>query len=143
VNTTTIINKTVIISNTRVVNNTVINGGPATAVIEKASGRRVQAVAVHELRQRQEAPVARRVSVGAGAKMNSVPNGAESRTAVTHAATTREPAGNKPEARLEQQSKSLKQQKQPAHEQPRAREQPAASERHEGNSSSEKEHGKP
>ena len=57
VNNTTIINKTTIISNTKIVNNTVINEGPATTVIEKASGRTVQAVPVRELRQKQEAPV--------------------------------------------------------------------------------------
>src|SRR6266849_1984104 len=46
VNNTTIINKTTIISNTTIVNNTVINEGPATTVIEKASGRKVAAVPV-------------------------------------------------------------------------------------------------
>ena len=57
VNNTTIINKTVIITNTKIVNNTVINEGPATAVIEKANGRKVEAVPVRELRQKQEAAV--------------------------------------------------------------------------------------
>jgi hypothetical protein len=51
VNNTTIINKTVI------VNNTVINEGPAVAVIEKASGRKVEAVPVHALRQKDEAAI--------------------------------------------------------------------------------------
>jgi len=59
-NNTTIINKTTIISNTRIVNKTVINGGPATAVVEKASGRKVQPVQVQELRHKQEAVVAAR-----------------------------------------------------------------------------------
>jgi hypothetical protein len=58
INNTTIINKTVNITNVKVVNNTVINEGPATTVIEKASGRKVQAVQVRELRQKQEAAVA-------------------------------------------------------------------------------------
>jgi len=62
VNNTTIINKTVNITNTKIVNNTVINEGPATAVVEKASGQKVQAVAVQELRRKQEAPVARQQS---------------------------------------------------------------------------------
>ena len=57
VNNTTIINKTVIINNTKMVNNTVINEGPATAVVEKASGRKVQAVPVRELRHKEEAVV--------------------------------------------------------------------------------------
>jgi Family of unknown function (DUF6600) len=59
-NNTTVINKTTVISNTKIVNNTVINGGPTTTVIEKASGRKVQAVPVRELRQKQEAPVVAR-----------------------------------------------------------------------------------
>ena len=60
VNNTTIINKTVNITNTKIVNNTVINEGPATTVIEKASGRKVQAVPVRELRHKQEAEVVAR-----------------------------------------------------------------------------------
>lgn len=55
--TTAIIKQTTVISNTRIVNNTVINEGPATTVIEKASGRKIQAVPVHELRRKQEAAV--------------------------------------------------------------------------------------
>jgi hypothetical protein len=58
INNTTIINKTVNITNIKVVNNTVINEGPRTDVIERASGRRVQAVPAHELRSKSEAPVA-------------------------------------------------------------------------------------
>jgi hypothetical protein len=57
VNNTTIINKTVNITNTKVVNNTVMNEGPAAAVIEKESGRKVQAVPVRELRHKEEAAV--------------------------------------------------------------------------------------
>ncbi len=60
VNNTTVINKTTIITNTKMVNNTVINEGPATAVIEKASGRKVQALPVRELRQKTEATVVAR-----------------------------------------------------------------------------------
>ncbi|MGZ4975011.1 MAG: DUF6600 domain-containing protein, partial [Limisphaerales bacterium] len=101
VNTTTIINKTTIISNTKIVNNTVVNGGPATAVIEKASGRKVQAVAVHQVRQREEAPVARRVSVGGGANAKF----AESNPGVTHSTHLKQSGGNKPDARLEKQLK--------------------------------------
>ncbi|HXT41118.1 MAG TPA: hypothetical protein VN887_13990, partial [Candidatus Angelobacter sp.] len=60
VNNTTIINKTTTITNTKIVNNTVINEGPATTIIEKASGRKVEAVPVRELRQKQEAAVVRK-----------------------------------------------------------------------------------
>ena len=48
---------TAIAYNTTIINRTVINKGPATTVIEKASGRKVQAVPVQELRHREEAPV--------------------------------------------------------------------------------------
>src|SRR6185369_2826624 len=60
VNNTTIINKTKTVTNTKIVNNTVINEGPATTVIEKASGRKVQSVPVQELRHKQEAEVVAR-----------------------------------------------------------------------------------
>ncbi len=51
---------TAIAYNTTIINKTVINEGPATAAIEKASGRKVQAVPVQELRHREEAPVVAR-----------------------------------------------------------------------------------
>ncbi len=57
VNNTTIISQTTVISNTKIVNNTVINEGPDTAVIEKASGHKVEAVPVKELRHKTEAAV--------------------------------------------------------------------------------------
>lgn len=60
VNNTTIINKTVNITKVTVVNKTVINEGPRPEVIERASGRKVQAVPVHEFRRREEATVAAR-----------------------------------------------------------------------------------
>src|ERR1700722_3634774 len=70
VNNTTIINKTVVMANTRFVNNRVINEGPPTAVIEKASGQKVQPVPVQELRHKEEAAVAAtpRTPVSAGEK---------------------------------------------------------------------------
>jgi hypothetical protein len=57
VNNTTIINKTVNITKVKVVNKTVINEGPQTQVIERASGRPVRAVAVRDLRRKTEAEV--------------------------------------------------------------------------------------
>ena len=54
VNNTTVINKTVNITKIRVVNKTVINEGPQPVVIERATGRRIDAVAARELRQREE-----------------------------------------------------------------------------------------
>jgi ribonuclease E len=57
VNNTTIINKTVNVTKIKVVNNIVINEGPNTTVIEKASGRRIEAVPAREMRRKLEAPV--------------------------------------------------------------------------------------
>jgi hypothetical protein len=51
---------TVVVNNTTIINQTVIHEAPATAAIEKASGRKVPAVAVRELRQKEEAPVVAR-----------------------------------------------------------------------------------
>jgi hypothetical protein len=53
----TVINKTVNITKTHIVNKTVINEGPVTTVIEEASGRKVQAAPVRELRNKEEAAV--------------------------------------------------------------------------------------
>ena len=74
-NNTTIINKTTTITNTKIVNNTVVNGGPTTAVIEKVSGRKIQAVPVRELRQKEEAVVAAkpRVPAATGEKKTVTP----------------------------------------------------------------------
>jgi len=48
---------TVVVNNTTIINQTVINEAPATAVIEKASGRKVQALPVQEVRYKAEAAV--------------------------------------------------------------------------------------
>jgi hypothetical protein len=60
VNNTTIIRNTRTVTNARIVNNRVVNEGPATAVIEKASGRKVVAMPVQELRHNPEAAVVAR-----------------------------------------------------------------------------------
>jgi len=49
---------TVIVNNTTIINKTVINKGPDTVIIEKASGRKIQAAPVRELRSKEEAKVA-------------------------------------------------------------------------------------
>jgi hypothetical protein len=54
VNNTTVINQTVNITKIKVVNKTVINEGPRPENVERASGRKVQRVAVRELRQKDE-----------------------------------------------------------------------------------------
>ncbi len=48
---------TVVVNNTTIINKTVIHEAPATTVIEKASGRKIQAVPVQELRHKTEAAV--------------------------------------------------------------------------------------
>jgi hypothetical protein len=48
---------TTIIVNNTAINKTVINKGPGTAVIEQASGRKMQAVPVRQLRSKEEAKV--------------------------------------------------------------------------------------
>jgi hypothetical protein len=66
---------TVVVNNTTIINKTVINEGPATATIEKASGRKVQAVPVQELRHKEEAAVVarQRTPVSAGEKKVQTP----------------------------------------------------------------------
>ena len=64
---------TVVVNTTTIINKTVINTGPATAVIEKASGRKVQAVPVQELRHKQEATVVTKQRTPAPAIENKVP----------------------------------------------------------------------
>jgi len=65
----------VVVNNTTIINKTVINEAPATAAIEKASGRKIQAVAVQELRHKEEAPVVarQRTPVSAGEKKVQTP----------------------------------------------------------------------
>ncbi len=57
VNNTTILHNTTTLMNAKMVNNTVLNEGPATTAIEKASGRKIETVPVHELRHQTEAAV--------------------------------------------------------------------------------------
>jgi hypothetical protein len=71
VNNATIINKTTVITDARIVNNTVINEGPAISVIEKASGRKVEAVPARELRQKHEVAIASKPPVATQEKKNS------------------------------------------------------------------------
>ena len=80
VNNTTIINQTKIITNTKIVNSRVVNGGPATTVIEKASGRKVEIVKVQELRQKQEAPVAARQRMPKATPETKIPQPARAQT---------------------------------------------------------------
>lgn len=84
---------TVVINNTTIINKTVINEAPATAAIEKASGRKVQAVAVQELRHKAEAPVVarQRTPVSAGEKTVQPPVRSEAQPAEKKAVAAHEP----------------------------------------------------
>src|SRR5204863_1539152 len=65
--------------------NTVINRGPSTTVIEQASGRKVQAVAVHELRQKEEAVVTKqRAAASPVIKKAQAPVAAEGKAVAGH-----------------------------------------------------------
>jgi hypothetical protein len=94
VNNTTVINKTVNITNVKVVNNTVINEGPRTQVIEQASGRKVQAVPVHELRRKGEAAVV--------ARQPAAPASAQASHALAHASPATASAAKRSEGQVQQ-----------------------------------------
>ncbi len=64
---------TLVVNNTIIINKTVINQGPATALIEKTSGRKVQAVPVRDLRNKEEAPVIARHAAPASGGEKKVP----------------------------------------------------------------------
>ena len=85
---------TVVVNNTTIINKTVINEGPATTVIEKASGRKVEAVPVQELRHKQEATVVskQRTPTATSEKTVQPPVRNEVQPAEKKAVTAREPA---------------------------------------------------
>jgi hypothetical protein len=75
INNTTVVNRTVNITKIQVVNKTVINEGPRPEVIERRSGRKIEAVPVRELRRKEETEVvARQPHIPPGiAKRNQPP----------------------------------------------------------------------
>ena len=84
---------TVVVNNTTIINKTVINNqGPETTVIEKASGRKIAAVPVQELRHKQEAAVAskQRAPAATGEKNVPTPVRSEAQPAGQKAAPTPE-----------------------------------------------------
>jgi hypothetical protein len=64
---------TTIIVNNTAINMTVINKGPGTAVIEQASGRKMQAVPVRQLRSKEEAKVVAKHPTPPPASQKAVP----------------------------------------------------------------------
>jgi hypothetical protein len=84
---------TVIVNNTTIINKTVINEAPATAAVEKVSGRKIQAVPVQELRHRDEAAVVaqQRTLAATSDKKNQTPVPSEAPPAETKAVAAHEP----------------------------------------------------
>ena len=82
---------TVIVNSTTIINKTVVNKGPTTAVIEKASGRKIQRIPVQELRHQTGASVAKqRAPTSTGEK--NVPAHASPPVEKTSAAAHESPA---------------------------------------------------
>jgi hypothetical protein len=67
------VRRTTIVVNNPIVNLTVVNAGPGTAVIERASGRKMQAVPVRQLRNKDEAKVVARHPIQTAPRAQAVP----------------------------------------------------------------------
>jgi len=67
------VRRTTIVVNNPVINQTVINTGPGSAVIERASGRKMQAVPVRQLRSQDEAKVVARHPIPTAAQEKAGP----------------------------------------------------------------------
>jgi hypothetical protein len=85
---------TIVVNNTTIINKTVINEAPATAAVEKVSGRKIQAVPVQELRHREEAPVVaqQRTLAATSDKKIHTPVPGEAQPTETKAAVAPEPS---------------------------------------------------
>jgi len=130
---------TVVVNSTTIINKTVINKGPATAAIEKASGRKVQTVPVQELRHKAEAAVVakQRIPTATSEKTVQPPVHNEAQPPEKKAVAAPEPAQVEKPAGQNANKQPVKQEKsvQPSDkkEQPPAQEKPAASEKNEPN----------
>jgi len=130
---------TVVVNSTTIINKTVINKGPATAAIEKASGRKVQTVPVQELRQKTEAAVVskQRTPTATSEKTVQPPVHNEAQPAEKKAVAAHEPAQVEKPAGQNANKQPVKQEKsvQPSDkkEQQPATEKSAASEKNDSN----------
>jgi len=97
VNNNTVINQTVNITKIQVVNQTVINEGPRPEIIERRSGRKVEAVPVRDLRRQEETQVAARQRTFPSPAV-SPPARTESAPTKTVPARERSQVGKPPEA---------------------------------------------
>jgi len=98
VNNTTVINQTVNITKVQVVNKTVINEGPRPEIIERKSGRKIEAVPVRELRRKEETEVATRRRNIPPTHAETVQSPVRSEAAKTIPARERSPVANPTEA---------------------------------------------
>jgi len=90
-----------VVNNTTIISKSVINEAPGTAIIEKASGRKIQALPVQELRRKQEAAVVVRHTTPVSAGEKKVPTtvrgeavSGEKKTAVGQAPANPAPKNN-------------------------------------------------
>jgi hypothetical protein len=98
VNNVTIINRTVNITKINVVNHVIVADGPRPEVVARVTGRKVEAVPVHDLRVQQETRVIARPNGPAGVGVHPVvPNGNPAPPPVV--ANPVHPVANNPETR--------------------------------------------
>jgi hypothetical protein len=135
---------TVVVNNTTIINKSVIHEAPAVTVIEKASGRKVQALPVQQLRQKGEASVAAKHTTSTATSKTSAqtPARSEARSSEKQAPVAPAPPQVKKSAAATrestapgQQEKSVRPSDEKAQRKPEqpARENPGASEKHESN----------
>ena len=113
------VRRTALIVNNPAVNLTVINRGPETAIIERASGRKMQAVPVRQLRSKDEAKVIGRQPMPTATREKAAP--APVRPPVEKAAPAREsrPAEKPAQRPMEPPPPAAKRDVRPADEQHR------------------------
>lgn len=116
---------TVVVNNTTIINKTVINEAPTPTVIEKAIGRKVQAVPVQELRHKTEAAVISK---------QRTPTATSEKKVQTPVRTEAEPHGKKtvaapapPQAQKPAAVREFKPEPQPEGKPPAANKQPTGS----------------
>jgi hypothetical protein len=85
---------TVVVNNTTIISQTVIHEAPAIAVVEKASGRKIQALPVQQVRYKAEAPVVakQKTATATGARNVQTPVGSEAQPAAKKAVTASAPS---------------------------------------------------
>lgn len=122
VNNTTIINTTVNITRVTVVNNTRIHEGPRAEVIERENGRKIQATPVHEVRRREEAPVAARHRTAPTPNVNPTPSPARPQSQPVAHPAPQQPVPPRRGPMVEKPAETVRQPQRPPTAPPQARE---------------------